>query len=219
MKNKILSVVGAIFVTTSMAQAATTTYVAEDILPAGLATLQAERANWAADFGNPLGTEGFEGLVGNPGNFIDFGAFSLSFSGPSLTLYGANPLTRTEGTQGLGFSGNGSITLTFDNAISALGIDWSSFDQNATVVSYSDDNGNVVGDIFQPVISAGAGFFGIIDTDGFTSVTFAVDQSEILEFDYIQWGSGLAPIPLPAGMPLLLGGLVGLGLLRRRKKT
>ncbi|WP_165899265.1 VPLPA-CTERM sorting domain-containing protein [Rhodovulum steppense] len=203
-----------------MAFGATTTYTAEAILPGGLGTLQAERADWAADFGGTLSTEGFEGLVADPGLVTDFGGFTLTYAGVGgLTLYGSNPLTRTEGAQGLGFSGSGSITLSFTSAINAFGIDWSSFDNAATNVSYGDSAGNVIADLFQPVTRSGAGFFGIIDTGGFSWITFDVTSQEIMEFDFIQYGVASDPslIPLPAGLPLLVAGLGTLAVLRRRQ--
>ncbi|WP_425039573.1 VPLPA-CTERM sorting domain-containing protein [Primorskyibacter sp. S187A] len=198
-----------------MAQAATTTFTAEDVLPTGLGTLQTERSNWQTAVGSPVSSEGFEGLQGAVGNTLTFADFTLTHSGGGLTLFGSNSLTRTEGVQGLGFSGNGSVTFTFASTINAFGIDWSSFDQTSTVVDYSDDGGNSLSDLFVPVTNAGAGFFGIIDTGGFSSVTFNVSQTEILEFDNIAWGT-VAPVPLPAGLPLLLAGLGGLAMLRRR---
>ena len=216
MKSKMLSAAAAIVLTLSAfgAQAAPVFHVAEDILPGGLATLQAERGVWAAAHGGALSTEGFEGLVAAPANPFDFGDFTLSFSGPSLTLFGANALVRTEGVNGLGFSGNGTVTFTFDTAITAFGIDWSSFDQTATVVAYSDDAGGAVADVFVPVTSPGAGFFGVLNTDGFTTVSFQVTQSEILEFDYIQWGTA---VPEPGTLAILGLGLVGFGFARRRQ--
>lgn len=195
------------------------TYVAEDRLPDGIGTLQAERAQWASDFGGTLSSEGFEGLSGAPASVIDFGDFTLSFSGKrDLTLFGANEFTRTEGAQSLGFTKKGTITLTFDEEITALGIDWSSFDKKGTRVRYKDNAGNFIKDVFDPVTRAGAGFFGIIDPEGFTEVTFLVKQSETLEFDFIQYGRSVAPVPLPAGLPLLVGALGVLGLVRRRQR-
>ena len=200
------------------AQAAPAYFVAEAILPGGLGTLQAQRANWAAAHGQALSTEGFESLLAAPSTPFDFGAFTLNFSGAGLTLFGANPLTRTEGIKGLGFSGNGTVTFTFDNAITAFGIDWSSFDQTTTVVAYGDDAGGAVADIFAPLTLAGGGFFGVLNSAGFTTVSFTITQTEILEFDYIQWGTA-SSVPEPTSLLLLGIGLAAAGFSRSRRAS
>ena len=192
--------------------------IAEDILPSGLGTLQAARAGWAAAHGGPLSSEGFEGLAAAPGSPFDFGAFTMTYSGSGLTLFGANSLVRTEGVQGLGFSGRGTVTFTFDSAITAFGIDWSSFDQTTTVVEYSDDAGGALSDVFLPVTSAGAGFLGVRNSAGFTSVTFQVTQTETLEFDNIQWGTS-AVIPEPMSLLLVGAGLAMVGFSRARRSS
>lgn len=190
--------------------------IAEDILPGGgVSTLQAERAIWAAESGATLSSEGFEGLSSD-GNFFDFGDFSVSIATGAFTLFGANSLTRTEGENGLGFSGNNIVTFLFDSVQTAFGIDWSSFDQTATNVAYADNGGGANGDLFEPVVTAGAGFFGVNNLNGFTEISFTVTQNETLEFDNIQYGS-VAPVPVPAGLPLLIAGLGTLAYLRRRK--
>ena len=192
--------------------------VAEDILPSGLATLQDERSTWASDFGGSLSTEGFEDLVASPSNVIDFGDFTLSYTGNSgLTLFGTNSLVRTEGDNGLGFTGDGMLTFTFDNAINAFGIDWSSFDLTSTVVGYSDNAGGAIADVFVPLTYAGAGFLGVRNDDAFNTVSFSVTQTEILEFDYIQYGSTNA-VPEPSILALIGLGLAGFRVNSYRRK-
>jgi hypothetical protein len=188
---------------------------AEAVLPGGLPVLQAARAGWATAHGAPLLTEGFESLAAAPTNPFDFGDFTLGFSGTGFTLYGANALTRTEGTQGLGFTGSGTVTFTFDSAINAFGIDWSSFDSPATVIAYSDDAGGAIADVFVPVTIAGAGFLGVRNTVGFTTVSFAVTSGEILEFDNIQYGAAAVPEPVT----LALFGLAAAGYAGHRRRS
>jgi hypothetical protein len=216
-KLKVIATCAALTLCGFGAQAAPVYNVVEAVLPGGLATLQAERAAWATAHGGGLSTEGFEGLAAAPASPFDFGAFTLT-SSVGLTLFGANALTRTEGVKGLGFSGNGTVTFTFDSAITAFGIDWSSFDQGSTVVAYSDDAGGAVADIFVPVTPAGGGFFGVRNTDGFTSVSFQVTQAEILEFDYIQWGTAAA-VPEPMSLLLVVAGLAAVGVSRSRRPS
>lgn len=195
------------------ASAAPAYSVTEAILPGGLGTLQAARSAWAATLGGPLQTEGFEGLAAAPASGFDFGPFTLTTSAP-LVLFGNNSLVRTEGVQGLGFSGNGTMTFTFDTALTAFAIDWSSFDSLNTVISYQDNAGGSVADIFQPLTSAGAGFFGVVNGAGFTQVTFTAQSGEILEFDNIQFLAN--NVPEPSSLALVALALAGCGAWRRR---
>lgn len=190
--------------------------IAEDILPGGgVSTLQAERAVWAAASGATLSSEGFEGLSSGD-SFFDFGDFSVSIETGAFTLFGANSLTRTEGENGLGFSGSNVVTFLFDSVQTAFGIDWSSFDRTDTNVAYADNGGGANDDLFEPVVTAGAGFFGVNNANGFTEIIFTVTQQEILEFDNIQFGTA-SPVPIPAGLPLLIAGLGALAFMRRKR--
>ena len=201
-------------VSTGMAQA-TTFNIAEDVLPDGLGTLQAERAVWASNAGAPLSSEGFEGPI-SVGSSITFADFTVSVASGALTLFPLIELTRTEGEQSLGFSDSNVVTFVFNDAITSFGIDWSSLDRDETNIAYSDNAGGSNSDLFVADSFAGAGFLGATNLNGFTEISFTVTSSEILEFDNIQYAS-VAAVPVPAGLPLLLGAVGLIGLLRRKK--
>jgi hypothetical protein len=68
--------------------------------------------------------------------------------------------------------------------------------------------------------SSGALDFATAQPAGFTDITslvFTWRSSNHLIDNIVLSYDDLAPIPLPAGLPLLLGGLAGLGLVARRK--
>lgn len=196
------------------AHAVTTFNIAEGALPGDLGVLQAERAVWASSVTGGLTSEGLEGLA--VGSSFDFGAFSVSIGVGDLTAFSNNSLVISEGSDALGFNSNNTITFAFDDAISAFAIDWTSIDQSTSNIAYSDNGGGSNNDLFDIDAFAGAGFMGVVNTDGFTEITFAVTSNETLLFDNIQFGGAIAAVPLPAGLPLLVGALGFLGLARRK---
>ncbi|MDX1538295.1 hypothetical protein [Arsukibacterium sp.] len=185
MKFKYL-VIGALLCSVNYAAHATLINTVEVDMPGGVPTLQAERAIWASGL-NSLITEGFEGAF-TVSNSIDFGSFIVSISGgPSLMQFsGANPSTRTEGNNALGFSSSAVLTFSFLENISAFGIDWSSLESSRSSLDYSDSEGNSFTNIFPSNNSVTAGFFGISDVN-ISSLSFSVDSVETLEFDFIQF--------------------------------
>ncbi len=103
-------------------------------------------------------------------------------------------------TSGSGGIGNNSGTMLDDN----LAFNFSTLSPGQTTSGYS-------------------GFFGLIADDAFTKISFSSEgignftdddfRADNLVFEAV------APIPVPAGLPLLLGGMAVFGALRARRKT
>lgn len=94
-------------------------------------------------------------------------------------------------------SGNGAdIGLSIDG----MDIDWGAFNADH---EYSYTTNALSGIVNFAIIDSSFGAFN--DNSGSLSVTVSTDMT-----------GGMTPVPLPAGMPLLLAGLGGLALLRRR---
>ena len=110
-------------------------FSAQDILPNGNSTLQAERDVWSSGLGE-LNTEGFEGAF-MLSNQIDFEQFSVSITGSDFIDFGANVLTRTEGTTGLGFRQDAIITFEFLTDISASSLNQLSIESFSNLSSSS----------------------------------------------------------------------------------
>lgn len=168
----------------------------------------------------------------NSGSTVDFGAFSASISGAAGTLF-PETFSRsvTDGSQALGFAefGPSTVTFLFDDAITAFGIDFN--DLNNVDASAADDIGNDFGVVLTGDDGSAQGgpgfqnqqFFGVVNTDPFTSITFSIGATinfGLLTFDRLEYQTAaVSPVPVPASLPLLAGGLTALGLARayRRK--
>lgn len=117
-----------------------------------------------------------------------------------VTAFGfefGDPVTAPDGGTGRGPGNNSGTTLTAGDF---------SF-------SFSDDYSANPGY---------TGFFGVVGHPGdtFSSVVFSSNGiGDFVDDDFTVQSIALAPVPLPAGLPLLAAGLGVLGLLRRRSKA
>jgi len=196
-----------------------------------------ERGNFLNALSGSVGTEDFEGFARGTSNPL-----SLSFTGSTgnitATLSGGGSdidtagsgRFATSGTQFVETSGGGDFTIDFSTAISAFGFygtdigdisgdliltltDTSSAETEFTLSTGGDPNGSLL-------------FWGFADTmNSYTKIEFTnTGSGDIFGFDDMTIGDAgqvilpppPAPVPLPASSLLLLAGLGGFGLMKRR---
>ncbi len=185
-----------------------------------------DRASFQAASG-PLYSESFED------SFSD--TYSLSFSAEnpdafvitSDIIMDHNDFSRivTDGIYAVSFEEypTSTITFSFDNPINAFGIDVN--DMNFGTMTYSDNLGNSFTDVLQGSTMEGTmlnpQFFGVVNTDAFTSVTLTFTNTDAslsgtLALDRLEYG--MASVPLPASLLFLLSGIIGLAGFRKKLK-
>jgi len=126
------------------------------------------------------------------------------------------------------FTSNGAagILFTFSNLVESAGVVWtdglgditfSAFDGDGFLLGSNTYTGIPDASFFGE--TAEDRFFGVKDLTGIGAI-FISNSGAGMEVDHIQHGALVpaTPIPLPAGMPLLLSAL-GVGLWMRRRQT
>jgi hypothetical protein len=195
--------------TTASAHAATITYTNAETTPAMQLVIDddAVENGFRFSLSTTMGAADYLGLA------FDFSGLSLSQENivlvsatnasdqaiaPALTLYGNNTGSQNDCGNGCNFNGSGSATL-FDYiiGIGAQGGNSANFVKS------------VVFDIF---------FAGSLDDNPFSQLA-ARAQSTTNPGGSIKTSltPEMSPVPLPAGLPLLLSGLLAAGLLARRR--
>jgi len=201
---------------TASAAAAVPVYTTADaVLPGGLGTLQTARSNAITSFGNAVSTEGLNS--GISGNSVALTDFTMSLSSGNFGQGSGNNLVQTEGSGYASFGIPNTLTFSFNSAINFFAIDITSIDFSGTTVSFFDNLGNTLNNFGAAPSFAAATFFAVANDVAFSTVSFSFGSRETIAIDNVQYGTSVAPVPLPASLPLLGAGIVAVGALRRRK--
>ena len=207
------------------ASAATTFFVADGAWPTDLALFSGERASWAASFGGPVSTQGFNALTGRRHAApLVFDDFALTRDQTESFLLREVVVPMQDGGNEVLITKADVIYFDFLEPINAFAIDWANFHQRSTSIDYADGAGNKLLDIFLPEIGCcdttvtGGGFFGIFSDTSFSSLQFTLNSAEQLNFDYVQYGSLISDVPAPPAAMLLLGSFGAFAFLRRRRR-
>jgi len=179
-----------------------------------------------------VGTESFE-------SYANFTAapLAISFAGAgTATLTGTGNVDSTApgATNGVGryatdgnkyWEASGVFGITFSAPVAAfgfMGIDIGDFAGQVTVTTVN--GGPTVYNVGNTVSGLGGGvlFWGVIDTAGFTSISFGNTQpgTDFFAFDQMTIGSiqQVTPVPEPETYAMLLAGLGLMGFVARRRQ-
>lgn len=193
--------------------------------------------NGGAAFGTSDTTDGVLLQVSGPLSQIAAFEFDLSsinlatVTAAEFVVAQAGPLLQTPGEVTRlfleGYSGDGSVTVS---DLSTAGVSLGAFDiTDANAGGFNTEWSFAIDPLFFAGLGGGLVTLrlGVSDLDGFAGLSIFTNESEFIDRNVILPGvqGGLPPrlnftvaaVPLPASLPLLLAGLGGVAMLRRRR--
>jgi len=203
----------------------------EDVRLATFANATTARNSFLSNL-TGVGTESFETFADGTG-----APLAISFAGAgTATLIGDGAVASTAPgeTNGVGryatdgnkfWENSGVFTIDFSAPVAAfgfMGIDIGDFNGQVTVTTVN--GGPTLYNVGNTMGGAGGGvlFWGLIDTAGFTSISFGNTQSgtDFFAFDQMTIGSiqQVTPVPEPETYAMLIAGLGLMGFVARRRQ-
>jgi len=188
-------------------------------LPAGAATISGT--------GNPgsavasATVETFDTTTAGLYNSLTFGNVTISSVGDPYTVGpDFNGDFNTSGGQSIYNDFDESpLNFRFDfaTAVQAFAFNWGAADVNWTLSAYDAANNLLESFVLAPTFGSNAGDYYGIAAAGISYATLVTNVGDFVFIDNFASTATVAPVPLPAALPLLLGALGGLAFVRRRR--
>lgn len=194
--------------------AATTSYTNATAFAAAAGTLQLENFRGEVRGSSLAGTRDFGGFTTTLNSSVTDPAFNV-VGGPSSLNSAGLPGTNLQ----IGLLEGETFTFTFDSAITAFGALFANVNDFFPRSTFS---GGGTTDWLPVVNRFGARFFGIVSDTPFTTVTITGGLfTEGFGIDNVRWAAAPVPtpVPLPASGILLLGAVLAVGAIGRRRRA
>ena len=111
-----------------------------------------------------------------------------------------------------------SFRFDFATAVSAFAFNWGAADYNWTLQAFDAANNLLESFVLTPTYASNAGEFYGIAAAGIQYATLWTDTGDYVFIDNFT-STTVAPVPLPAGLPLLMAALGGLALVNRKRRS
>ncbi len=172
------------------------------------------------DFESYSGTVAVTGPLATPSGFV--------LTSPSNSLFHAGPGQSSNPTQAFGSNipASDHLAILLGANYTAFGVDLfqnnaagSQFGSSITYAMSFYDEGVLVASENASVAPNGGSFFGFLSSSAFDEVRIFSLSDSYEVVDNISAGSpsGASPVPLPGGLPLILGALAAFGAVRARR--